>query len=387
MPRLLAVFMLVGFMAGVAGAEEFVFSSDREGRNEVWLKHLGRPGLLNLTRGRDYEYAPVWSPDGKLIAYRSGLWRGREGHLGLMNADGTSPRRLRAGGYASAVRWSPDGQWLAYSQMADGRKSKITLLKADETAVRSLTGPTAALDAPAWSPDGTRLVFAGEKQGELRVVNADGTGEAVLAQYQETVASPSWSPDGTKLLMVLGTRIAVAQADGANPVPLTNGSGGEAEPVWSPDGRRIAFSASVPGTTDFRNIYTMNADGTDREAAVLGSAVYANPAWSPDGASLAFSIIAAGNWDLFSFNLDNNEVTRLTTTREMEGGAVWSSDGRRMVFNVSTGSPAAWLNIMNADGSNRTKPQDCGHWAAGPQWTPDGGRILFHRYCCPERGG
>ncbi len=118
---------------------------------------------------------------------------------------------------------------------------------------------------PAWSPDGTRIVFAwsgpvvvpkAEVEG-LYTVNVDGSG---LHRLASKGTGPVWSPDGTRLIVLRGSSLGgssmyLVNADGTNARLLTSLEGNDPQPSWSPDGSMIAFSYSG-------DIYVIHPDGS-----------------------------------------------------------------------------------------------------------------------------
>ena len=166
-----------------------------------------------------------------------------------MNADGSGQRRLTR----NAVRdsdpvWSPDGRRIAFES-----NWQVWVMNADGSGQRRLTRNGARNFAPAWSPDGQRIAFerrTGRVQFgewcsgcgnaspfEVWVMNADGSEARVLAR--DASQEPSWSPDGRKI--AFGSRrrrqtdIYVMNADGSGQRNLTRGAGRrESQPVWSP---------------------------------------------------------------------------------------------------------------------------------------------------------
>jgi Tol biopolymer transport system component len=97
-------------------------------------------GFVRLTRTQDYAVAPAWSPDGKTIAFE--IWRADMGEIALMAPDGSAVTRV-ADGYSPA--WSRDGTMLVFSRKAGG----LFISKADGSAVTRLT---TGGDSPSWRP-------------------------------------------------------------------------------------------------------------------------------------------------------------------------------------------------------------------------------------------
>src|SRR6266702_1867243 len=134
--------------------------------------------------------------------------------------------------------------------------------------------PEAIDDDPDWSPDGAKIVFTSHAvtdnqlnsiTAEIYVINADGTGEPVrLTNNAEEERAPAWSPDGTHIVFMCRRggsdfEICVTKADGTEQVQLTDNTVLDATPTWSPDGGQIVFHRPVAGRFQ---LWLMNADGT-----------------------------------------------------------------------------------------------------------------------------
>src|SRR5688500_17148885 len=136
---------------------------------------------------------------------------------------------------------------------------------------------------PAWSPDGSRLAFAGYYQPGIFVLTLADWSVASLPVYGW---SPAWSPDGLKLAFA-ADELYVMGADGSDVVQITSNMGFVGQPTWSADGSTIAFACQIdPGNPD---ICTIQADGTGFARLTSDPAADYGPAFSPDGSKIAFS--------------------------------------------------------------------------------------------------
>jgi WD40-like Beta Propeller Repeat len=138
--------------------------------------------------------SPVWSPDGKKIAFTTE----RDGfpEIYTMNPDGNSPTRLtNNGAIDDQPNWSPDSTKIAFASERDGN-FEIYTMNADGSSQTRRTTVSGLDEDPAWSPDGTKIVFQSLRDGneEIYTMNADGTGQTRRTTNPAVDAAPDWQP-------------------------------------------------------------------------------------------------------------------------------------------------------------------------------------------------
>jgi Tol biopolymer transport system component len=169
--------------------QRIVFDDVRGLQRDIYTANIDGTGLRNLTDSLQHdEHSPVWSPDGTRIAYID------EGEVMTKSSEGGDIRQLTFG-YTRAGRpdWSPDGAFILYHRPytgADGAGDEIWVVDA-------VTGDVEAVIRHArdgrWSPDGSRVVFAGESGG---IYHIDPTSlfDLIVISNSPFGNMPAWQP-------------------------------------------------------------------------------------------------------------------------------------------------------------------------------------------------
>ncbi len=159
---------------------------------------------------------------------------------------------------------------------------------------KNITNSPAAIDDdPDWSPDGQKIVFTSHAvtdnpvnsaTAEIYVINSDGTGKPTrLTNNTEEERAPAWSPDGKRIVFSCRRggpdfEICVMNADGTGQVQLTDNDVPDLTSSWSPDGKKIVFHRRVGGRGQLQ-LFLMNADGTGEVQLTFPPGLNAFPNW------------------------------------------------------------------------------------------------------------
>jgi Tol biopolymer transport system component/cytosine/adenosine deaminase-related metal-dependent hydrolase len=387
---------------------EIAFASSREDGRGVWAISVADKTERKVTTAGGRVDAPSWGPGGELLyhvtaerqsryesrgvaqtgtenvfAFRAS-WMGPSTYVYV--SDGRIRKRTLGGQTADAVDFaatlqvtrtegsyerrvrsftdksprpvlglvrpviSPDGTQIAFSAVGD-----IYMMPVDGSRpATNLTGDAALDTDPAWSPDGTQLVYSSDKgsahlQLWIRDVRSGQSRRVTSLETQPQGAS--WSPDGSRIVffdvdgMWRVAPISVLDVATGRVTRIHESLAQPGTPTWSPDGKRVALAAVAPLTKRFREgtnqVLTIAADGTVGAASEqwfapipmlsIDSRGGCGPVWSPDGTKMAAiyeGVLSV--WPVAPTGQPLGPPRRVTS--ESAHSPSWSGDSRHILY-------------------------------------------------------
>ncbi len=264
-------------------------------QGRIWRQRLDRTTAEQVTTGGGYDYQPDVSPDGRMLAFV----RRENDAIDVFVVDlksGEETAITNNGALNIDPRWSPDGARIAFVTTEESGNFHIAIAdKAGGGWVSRRWRPEQKTEepryyysqtdhelSPVWSPDGSELVFVGNRDvlhgtGSLWRQKIDLSAPPILVREEETnwKARPDWSPDGTRIAFssYLGRQwhqIWMTTAEsGGYPMPFTYGEFDLTAVRWSPDGEKIAAITNAGGNLSIEVIDVIGGARTTLEATTL----------------------------------------------------------------------------------------------------------------------
>lgn len=351
-----------------------------------------------LTSGPGVKLYPQFLPGGR-FAYST-----KSAQItGIMYSDGAKP-------FPANLRepsWTSDGSKVVYEKIDNLPLAQNTPLYSWNPAMDYRYTDV----FPMFARDGTLALSNKDVDTSLVTMNADGTGKALVFQSTTKCAAgknpsgqcgdmigvaltPSWFPDSKKLVFSFGgywrtrdqnvANVKMINRDGTGVEDLTSTTSNTGFASVSPDGRQMVYRSWAKGDEGLRIM-----DLATRQVRVLTNDWDNVPGWSPatDGASAGLIVFTRkqkdGNFDIFTIRADGTGLNRVTTFPASDAHAVWSWDGRKILWNSSeygfkdeaalydnSFQPYGQVWSMNPDGSDKQMLTDSRWEDSMPAFVP-----------------
>jgi Tol biopolymer transport system component len=327
---------------------------------DIYMKSIGSAELQRLTHDPLPSIHPVWSPDGKQLAF-------------LREAGAELPL-TRVGGEAQLI-------------VLDTLTHRERLIRRmqDSLGMWGSSNPLAGCQTLSWSPHGDQMILtdpSGEEHGLMSV--------STLTGEQKTISKPSGSdqdcysrlsPDGKTIAFVRLISHAVGylytiDVTGNHLNRLTREVKDLRGVDWAPDGSHLVFASKERGAYQLRVISVQGGESTPLPAATESAA---DPVVSSNGKFVVF-VENRENWNIWRLPLKGNEIgtpQRFLASTGQNHSPSFSPDGRTIAFvSDRSGNPEIWL--CDTDGQHlRQLTHFGGPWLGTIRWSPDSSSIVF----------
>lgn len=295
------------------------FASDRDDRMNLYRYAPGGGAVEKLTDFDSFDVRNMDTGGGALVLEQAGAIHLFDPKVGVLTR---LEIRVRADGLYAMPRWqtvagavrnaavAPNGKRAVF----EARGEIVTVPKENGDA-RNLTNSPAAHDRdPAWSPDGEKIAWFSDADGEYRLLVSDRKGRGAPKVYDLGEGGffydPQFSPDGAHVLFIdKKNRIGVVELESGKvtDVATVQGSLGEVRPsaTWSPDSKWIAFENRNPRTMyDHIALYEVATGKTSSVTDAFGAA--GDPAFSGNGKHLFFTASVDVGPNLFGLDMSTS---------------------------------------------------------------------------------
>ena len=277
-------------VSAIDAVGRIVYQSDQSGSMEIYMLDLASMQIVRLTDNSFNDYSPAYIPAVERLGFVSDREAGT--NLFTITLDGSDETAVFSQPMLlDYPDWSPDGASLVTSYTegcTDNTACNFDLYRFDLPTgiITQLTNSDGSEWVPQWSPDGTRIAFADDRDGdsEIYVMNADGSNLAQLTENNGYDGRPRWSPDGEKISFESDQDggdwdVFIMNADGSKPRVLTdNDDADEWMQFWSPDGEWLVFVSAVDGDYE---LYIIKANGRNLQQLTSNDFSDEAPIWIP----------------------------------------------------------------------------------------------------------
>jgi TolB protein len=248
---------------------------------EIYYGDYDGANQRRVTVSRRLNLNPSWSPDARSLAYTT--FRPNPDIFVSLIYQGVLQNPTKGVGTNYLPVFSPDGKQIAFMSGRDGNP-EIYAMNVDGSNLRRLTNNSAGESSPTWSPSGSQIAFTSDRTGKAQIYvmnSADGSGVRRLTTNESEADRPTWSPPPFNEIAYSASTgrydIKVLEVSTGQVRQLTFGEGSNEGPAWAPGGRHLAFTSTRAGGRT--QVFTIGRDGRGlRQITREGN--NQTPAWS-----------------------------------------------------------------------------------------------------------
>ncbi|MBS1791975.1 MAG: S9 family peptidase [Acidobacteria bacterium] len=327
-----------------------------QSRSNLWIVDADGNRVRELTGGARNDSSPVWSPDGKRIAFLSD--RDGTNQLHVMWLDTREIAQLtHLTQSPGGIKWSPDGKQIAFTGFVADNDPILSVKMPERPRGAEWAKPAVIVDRLRWRLDGRGPLPKGYTHVFTIDATLGGTPRQITSGKFDHTAF-DWAPDG-KTIFASGIRKPDAEyLRGDSEIysvnlatleikALTDRSGPDSNPQVSPDGKLIIYTGydEKQYTNHIASLYLMNSDGSGKKLLVgnLPSSPQ-NVAWWANSGGIYFTSEEKGKTNTYSFSFSGNSAKSLGADFFFQGFSV-SDNGQVAAVRSDQKHPATLVTF------------------------------------------
>lgn len=337
-------------------------------RRNLWYASLDGDDHLPLLSGQDSHFNPLFSPDGKKLAYLSSKENGVQIYVRDM-ASGNTAKVTDVKFTPTNMQFSPDGKQIAFTMFTPDKANKLFTLPAKKPEGAKWAEDAHYIDTTLFQRDGAGM----NKPGNVHVYIVPaigGTPRQITSGKFNFASAIAWSKDAKTLYVsanthedfdfdVFNSDVLSIDVKSGEMTAITDMTGPESNPVMNPKGNKIAFTGFVDNgkSSQINALYVMNTDGSD--VTLLTSELdrsVGDVQWANNGKGLYFSYDDQGKKHVGYVTLSGKMSVKTDALGGMSIGRPYTSgdfdvtDDGDIVYTHSNGIRPADLAVIAGRG-------------------------------------
>jgi len=331
--------------------------------SNLWIVDVDGTRVRELTSGNWRDSQPVWSPDGKRIAFMSD--RDGTNQLHVLWVDTREVAQLTHLEQApSAINWSPDGRWIAFNAFEPDNDPILAVKLPERPRNAQWAKPAVIVNRLAWAADGRGPLPMGNTQVYTIDSALGGTPRQITTgKYNHN--SPEWSADGKTIYVSAIRKPDAEYLRGDSEIyaidlktlevkPLTDRKGPDGGPQVSPDGRWIAYTGydEKNYTNHVASLYLMDSAGGNKKLWAGGFP--SSPRgirWATDGSGVYYDMEESGSSHIYFASI-SGKVRKVTDGVHVLEGYSMANNGQVAAVRSSFKEPGTLVTFNVKDAAN-----------------------------------
>jgi dipeptidyl aminopeptidase/acylaminoacyl peptidase len=331
--------------------------------SNLWIVDVDGIRVRELTNGNWRDSQPVWSPDGKRIAFMSD--RDGTNQLHVLWVDTREVAQLTHLEQApSAINWSPDSEWIAFNAFEPDNDPILAVKLPERPHNAQWAKPAVIVNRLAWAADGRGPLPMGNTQVYTIDSVLGGTPRQITSgKYNHN--NPEWSADGKTIYVSAIRKPDAEYLRGDSEIysvdlktlevkPLTDRKGPDGGPQVSPDGRWIAYTGydEKNYTNHLASLYLMdNAGGNKKLWAGGFPSSPRGIRWATDGSGVYYDMEESGSSHIY-FASVAGKVRKITDGVHVLEGYSMANNGQVAAVRSSFKEPGTLVTFNVKDSAN-----------------------------------